>query len=115
MIRWLIEQENGLTDIVVYGHADYAEAGKDIVCSAVSSITITALNILHELGYLIDSKEGYGELRATAKTTDLVSSTICLVLEGEMEDLQNSYPDYIRRVSSGNFRNIANREDQLYQ
>jgi len=30
--------------IIIRGHADYAEYGKDIVCASVSSIVITSVN-----------------------------------------------------------------------
>ena len=32
------------TGLVVEGHAGYAEAGKDIVCAAVSALTINTIN-----------------------------------------------------------------------
>lgn len=43
MITIKAEKKSGLVSIKVEGHANYDEHGKDIVCSAVSAITQTAL------------------------------------------------------------------------
>ena len=40
------------------GHAGYAESGMDIICSAVSALTITAINSIDEL---TDSRYGLEE------------------------------------------------------
>ena len=45
MIRVKVEKENGhFKKISILGHAMYDDIGKDIVCSAVSSIVITTVN-----------------------------------------------------------------------
>lgn len=45
MIRVKISNKNNLVNQVqILGHADYDEYGKDIVCSAVSSIVTTTIN-----------------------------------------------------------------------
>ncbi len=42
MIKVFVSKE----EIKISGHSDYAELGKDIVCSAVSSIFITSVNAI---------------------------------------------------------------------
>lgn len=47
MIKVSIKKENGIINgITIKGHSDYEELGKDIVCAAVSSISITTVNAL---------------------------------------------------------------------
>lgn len=46
MIKVDLTKEN---EIVIKGHANYDEIGKDIVCASVSSIVITTINIIVEL------------------------------------------------------------------
>ncbi len=40
---------NQFTGFHTYGHAEYADAGYDIVCSAVSAIVITTINSIEQL------------------------------------------------------------------
>lgn len=47
MIKVLISaKDNNIKQINIKGHADYDDYGKDIVCSSVSSITITTVNAI---------------------------------------------------------------------
>ena len=47
MLRVLISAPNKkVKKISILGHADYDSYGKDIVCSSVSSITITTINAI---------------------------------------------------------------------
>ena len=39
-------KDNQIRSFQVSGHAEYAESGQDIVCSAVSALTITTINAL---------------------------------------------------------------------
>ena len=39
MIYAQINREEGKTQVLVIGHAEYAEKGKDIVCAGVSALT----------------------------------------------------------------------------
>ena len=47
---------------VVSGHAGFAKAGKDIICSAVSVLTVTTVNALDELAHVYveaEQEDGY--------------------------------------------------------
>ena len=47
MIKVLISvKDNNIKKINIKGHAGYDDYGKDIVCSSVSSITITTINAI---------------------------------------------------------------------
>ena len=44
MINVTIKKDKSVNEIKISGHAKYAEYGKDIVCSGVSSALITTVN-----------------------------------------------------------------------
>ncbi|WP_339022504.1 ribosomal-processing cysteine protease Prp [Spiroplasma endosymbiont of Crioceris asparagi] len=47
MIKALIKSDNNkIKSIVVNGHANYANSGKDIVCAGVTAIMVGALNAI---------------------------------------------------------------------
>lgn len=86
------------------GHSNYDDYGKDIVCSAISSITQTcALGILKVLNlkakYVTDEEKGYLELRlpeikdqSMIEKTQVLFETTYLALK----DLSKGYPSYIK-------------------
>ena len=90
--------------LVSKGHADYDEHGKDIVCSAVSSITQSlALGILNVLNikakYKIDEDTGYLELRLPEiKDEVLYDKTQVLFKTAllSLKDFQVGYPSNIK-------------------
>lgn len=45
----IIKKDNVVNEINISGHANHSTFGKDIVCSAVSSIVITTVNALLKL------------------------------------------------------------------
>lgn len=47
-VTTLTDEQNDIRYFKVEGHAGYAEAGKDIVCSAISMLTISAVNGLEK-------------------------------------------------------------------
>jgi uncharacterized protein YsxB (DUF464 family) len=52
-----------IEEFQIEGHADYAEYGKDIVCAAVSALTITIVNSMVEnLGVELNYKEQDGKI-----------------------------------------------------
>lgn len=80
-------------DITVEGHANYAEYGKDIVCSAVSILVQTLIKNLDDITcqYSVDMKEGY--VHITGKGIDGRKS--CDVIRSGIELLRDAYPEYI--------------------
>ena len=81
--------------IVIKGHANYDELGKDIVCASVSSMVITTVNAILR----IDSD--------AIKYSDIKGVTIDIVKDDEiinklinnlidlLEELEKQYPKYI--------------------
>lgn len=54
----LCENSDGLLQgFRVGGHADYAEYGKDVVCAAVSALSIATANALEQQGIILSTLE----------------------------------------------------------
>ena len=84
----------------VYDHAGFAEAGSDIVCSAISILTINTMNAIEQFTNVdftqdVDEKECMIEFRIKkpTKETTLLLETMVLGLQA-LEDNED-YEDYI--------------------
>ena len=96
MIKVNFKKSNGNTyEVVIKGHANYAEMGQDIVCSAVSTMAITTVNAILSLEETIDASEksGYLVIR-TLKDTD-VNQKLLSNLERMLTELSEEYPQNI--------------------
>lgn len=97
MIQIKSEKNNGkFTKVKVLGHALYDDYGKDIVCSAVSSIVITTVNGIlsinkNNLNYMV-SKQGINiKINSEDQITQiLIKNMLCL-----LKDLAKKYPQNI--------------------
>ena len=83
----------------VFGHAGYAEEGEDIVCAAISILTINTMNSIEafteeEFYTTSNEEEGYIEYRVSdrpSKEATLLLNSMILGLESMVEN----YDDYI--------------------
>ena len=98
MIKVKVTKEKDLIkSISISGHALYDDYGKDIVCSAVSSIITTSINsilALDEKGIKYSSREGnvtITDIKNTKETTTLIEVMLSL-----LDDLEKDYPDNIK-------------------
>ena len=88
-----------ITGFTFDGHAGYADAGYDIVCSAVSALVITAINSVEALtedGFATEAKEEGGYVSfyfddEPSKEASLLMDSLAIGIEG----IFNSYEDYI--------------------
>jgi hypothetical protein len=96
-------KKNRASEIIVSGHAGFADHGEDIVCAAVSVLTISILNGLTEilgrkdLGEVVE--EGYVRFiipeitdESMKMKTDTLISTYLLGIRG----IKEAYGDYIQ-------------------
>ena len=89
--------EGWIIGFTVTGHADYSEAGSDIICAAVSSaVYMTANTITEILGInaKIDEEEGFLKLSLTQNDAE----NSCVLLDGlrlHLSALAENYKDYI--------------------
>ena len=79
------------------GHAGYAEEGSDIICAAVSALTVNAINSIDELtddAADVRQDEGYLELRlegTCSKESSLLLDSLVLGLESIQERYGKKY------------------------
>ena len=97
MISVKIEKENSkYKKIKILGHAMYDTYGKDIVCSACSSIVITTVNgilALKEgsLSYMVSKKGMSIDIKSQDETTQILIHNMVSLLK----ELEGNYPDNI--------------------
>lgn len=80
------------------GHAGYAEEGSDIVCAAVSVLSITCANALESVaGVAPEIMEEDGFLTAQLREDQLThdAQVILKTFEQGIRDMAASYPKYI--------------------
>ncbi|MDE6035563.1 MAG: ribosomal-processing cysteine protease Prp [Ruminococcus sp.] len=78
------------------GHADYAEAGKDVVCASVSSAVQFAVNILDEFDCepVVNVADNLISCRITA--SENTASAIIEVFRNHLEAILEEFPDTIK-------------------
>ncbi|MGM9882302.1 MAG: ribosomal-processing cysteine protease Prp [Bacilli bacterium] len=91
----LKKNDNMISEIVIKGHAMYADFGKDIVCSAVSSTVITSINaalLIDNTSILYDDRDG---LLIKVLKNDNVTTKIIANMMSNLYDLEKAYPKNI--------------------
>ena len=97
MITISIQKENKkYQKISILGHAMYADRGKDIVCSSVSSIVITTVNGIltinqGSLSYMVGKKGMKIDIKSEDETTQLLIHNMVNLLK----DLEKQYPENV--------------------
>lgn len=87
--------EGNRLNLSIQGHAGYAEAGKDIVCAAVSAITYTLLQAVFDAGIRPDKfREEAGNFYVSAKLDDRTKIAAQALLRG-YERIAAAYPENI--------------------
>lgn len=86
-----------LKKVNIVGHAMYDDYGKDIVCSAVSSIVTTTVNGIlalnnDSLNYSVDE----GNVEIIININDRITDTLILNMLNLLKELENNYPDNIQ-------------------
>ena len=97
MINVKVTKENSkYKKITILGHAMYDEYGKDIVCSACSSIVTTTVNGIlaldkGSLSYLVSKKGMSIDIKSNDKTTQILINNMVSLLK----ELEGNYPENI--------------------
>ena len=94
----IARDEHGISLISMQGHAEYDQYGKDIVCSAASTI-IGGINAIAQLGYLsfISYKVDAGDVELEINNTECAELQIILnTLLVQFQSIEESYPKYIQ-------------------
>jgi uncharacterized protein YsxB (DUF464 family) len=94
MIKVKVEKENAkYKRITILGHAMYDDYGKDIVCSAASSIVTTTVNGIlaldkGSLSYMVSKKGLSIDIKNTDSTTQILIGNMVSLLK----ELEVNYP-----------------------
>ena len=86
--------------IEISGHADFANYGEDVVCSAISAVVFGSLNSLVEFGLNeknIQIDEAFIRIESNMEY-DI--NLICKNMIIQLETIQGSYPEYIKIKSN---------------
>ena len=96
MIKINIKRSNKkVYELVIKGHANYDDMGKDIVCAAVSTMAETTVNNIIVLDESIDYEENSGYLKIRVLKDTEVNEKLLNNLVMMLEDLQKEYPKNI--------------------
>ena len=96
MIKVSIIKENLIKEVKISGHADFADYGKDIVCSAVSSIATTTINNIIALdNKAITYSANEGDILITNNDSEMASKLLDNMVM-MLEDLAKDYPKNIK-------------------
>ncbi len=89
-------QKDEIIEMLIQGHANYEEKGKDIVCAAVSSIVITSVNGIMRLKKdSLDFHETDAEINIKIKQQDEITKTLIFNMFVLLDELANQYPQNI--------------------
>ena len=90
------DQEHRYTGFTISGHADYAEAGSDIVCAAVSALSQTALLGLMEYASKdVPYEVNEGFLSVTVPKPSDASEIILGTMARGLQEMVRQYGEYV--------------------
>lgn len=95
MIRAHILRDEGAQQIVVSGHAGYADHGHDIICAAVSILNDTLANVTADDAYMIQIEDGFAHIYFIGPENERRKAILDTIQTG-YELLADSYPEYVR-------------------
>ncbi|MDR2867802.1 MAG: ribosomal-processing cysteine protease Prp [Acholeplasmatales bacterium] len=99
MIKYSYNNLNTISNLEVLGHANMAKYGTDIVCSSVSTLIISSINLIERLqlkDFLkLELTEGIFRLQVL-KANSLLN-TILINLVESLNDLNDQFPQYIKK------------------
>ncbi len=95
----IARDEEKIILISMQGHADFDQYGKDIVCSAASTIIIGGINAIAQLGFIsfISYSVDVGNVEVKINNTDISELQVILeTLVIQFKSIEESYPKYIQ-------------------
>ena len=96
MIRAFFRIREDSAEFTVKGHSGSAEAGRDIVCAAVSSASLMAANTVTEIlgtDAEAEAEDGYMFFRVSGSKA---AADIVKGLKLHLELLSEQYPDFVK-------------------
>lgn len=97
MIKVDIKTHNQvIKEIIVMGHAKFADYGKDIVCASVSAVVVTSINAILTLDEeAIYYEEKSNKLIIKINNDNQITQKLINNMLNLLEDIQNDYPQNI--------------------
>ena len=95
----MIKVKESSNTIIITGHANFAEYGKDIVCASVSSIVTTSINAALRLeSNSLVYKEEKDKLTIEIKSTN--KNILCIIenMLAMLTELADTYPKNIQII-----------------
>ena len=94
------DKQGIITGYKVSGHADYAKAGEDIICSAVSALTQAPLlglerHLKLKPSYVVNQEDGILEVALNSAPNDLTEAILQTMLYG-VDSIARQCPQYVR-------------------
>lgn len=88
--------QSSVCEVTITGHANYADFGKDIVCSSVSSIVITTVNGIDSVvsGFLM-VEEKKDQMKLIVQRDDEIGQKLLWNMIELLKELQVNYPKNI--------------------
>ncbi len=101
MINIRITTKNDLIEeIIIDGHSNYDEYGKDIVCSAVSAITIGTINALIKLvnkNTVYAKDDGYALIKFEKDNSSQIIAQTMII---QLKSIEDSYKEFLKIIYS---------------
>jgi uncharacterized protein YsxB (DUF464 family) len=98
MVNATYRVEENTHTLTVYGHANYAEYGKDIVCAGVSSIVQALIGWIEENHYkanCISVDTSGSEVIISCEGGEDIAAVFGMTVVG-LEQIADSYPDHVQ-------------------
>ncbi len=98
MIKIKVSKEgNNYQNIIITGHANYAEYGKDIVCAAVSATVLTTINgIIAIDDSILDVEQKQDKMIINIKKENEISQILIDNMINCLNELVIEYPKNIK-------------------
>jgi len=96
----MIKVEVKPNHISILGHANYSDYNKDIVCAAVSSITITSVEAISKFDIgAITVNEMKNKLEIIQNKEDNITNTLIENMLTLLKELEKKYPKNIKIIN----------------
>jgi len=93
----MVKVEVTKKNILILGHADYDNYGKDIVCAAVSATVITSIEAISRFdANAISINESKNKLEIIQNKEDDITNRLIVNMLTLLEELEKKYPKNIK-------------------
>ena len=92
-----LNQNNRYVGLKIEGHANYDDYGKDIICSAVSSIFVGGCNAISDISnFKVLIESGKSELKLIGNEIDEHDLVVIETIVVQLKTIEDSYKKFIK-------------------